>query len=410
VRHRRSGRRRLSGGRIVRLFLIAVLVLFLGWWSVRMAAVDAVVRRNPFLAAAIAPEHPRVKMALARAEFELRQGRVSEAGRQGAIDALRRSALSEDPFLLAGVQAIADGDGRRGEALLEEARRRNPRSRLTRLILLDRYLRANRVDQAGLEMATLTRLVPQAAAVLAPELARMAGDPKTGPGVAEMLGRAPGIRDAVLDQLALAGADPALILRVAAHGPPSPPGTNWQRLLVGHLVSQGRILDGYRLWARFAKIAVPAEGKGLVDPGFADTVGGPPFNWDLVPGGEGVAERAAVPALQVDYYGRAPVTLARQLMMLRPGAYRLQMRVDGDAKGEGSRLSWNLVCVDSKASLFQLPLVGIDSTPRTLAATFTVPNGGCAAQSLSLDGVPGDVPSDQAVTVTALQLKPAAGK
>jgi hypothetical protein len=278
------------------------------------------------------------------------------------------------------------------------------------LILLDRYLRANRVDEAGLEMATLTRLVPQAAAVLAPELARMARDPKSGPGVAEMLGRAPGIRDAVLDQLALAGADPALILRVAAHGPPSPSGTNWQRLLIGHLVGEGKVADGYRLWARFAGIAAPAQGKGLVDPGFADPRGGPPFNWEFVAGGEGVAERAAGPSLQADYYGRAPVTLARQLMMLRPGSYRLRMRVDGDAKGEGSRMSWNLVCTESKASLLQLPLVGIDSTPRTLAATFTVPASGCAAQSLSLDGVPGDVPADQAVTVSGLQLDPAGGK
>jgi hypothetical protein len=308
------------------------------------------------------------------------------------------------------VQAIADGDGRRGEALLEEARRRNPRSRLTRLILLDRYLRSNRVDSAGLEMATLTRLVPQAAAVLAPELARMARDPKTGPGVAEMLGRAPGIRDAVLDQLALAGADPALILSVAAHGVQSPPGANWQRLLIGHLVGEGKVAEGYRLWARFSNLATQPEGKGLVDPRFADPRGGPPFNWEFIAGGEGVAERAAGPSLQVDYYGRAPVTLARQLMMLRPGSYRLRMRVEGDAKGEGSRMSWNLICVESKAGLLQLPLVGIDSTPRALAATFTVPASGCAAQSLSLDGVPGDVPADQSVTVTALQLDPAAAR
>lgn len=410
MRRSGSGRRRLSGGRIVRLLICAAATLYAAWWVVRIGTVEATLRRSPFIAAMIAPDHPRVRMALARAEFAVRQGRVGEAGRQGAIDALRRSALSEDPFLLAGVQAIADGDARRGEALLEEARRRNPRSRLTRLLLLDRYLRANRVGPAGGELAALTRLVPQAAGALAPELARMARDPKTGAAVAEMLGRAPPIRDAVLADLAGGGADPALVLRIASHGPASPEGTAWQRLLIGGLVGQGRIPEAYRLWSRFSGVPGAGDGKGLYDPRFQGLRGPPPFNWEFASGGEGVAERVAGPALQVDYYGRAPLKLAQQVTMLKPGQYRLQFRIEGDAKGESSRLTWNLTCLASKANLLQIPLTGISSSPRTLAANFTVPGSGCDAQSLSLDGVAGDVPSEESATISDLQLRPAGAK
>jgi len=375
-----------------------------------MAAVDAVVRRNPFLAAAVAPEHPRVKMALARAEFDIRQGRVSPAARQDAIDALRRSALAEDPFLLAGVQSIADGNPKRGEALLEEARRRNPRSRLTRLLLLDRYLRAGRVDLAGGEMTALIQLVPAAGTVLAPGLAGMARDPKLAEGTATMLARSPQMRDAVLVQLASTNADPDLILRIAARGTPSPPGADWQRILSARLVAQGEVVKAYGLWKRFAGASAPAEGKGLYDPRFQGLPGGPPFGWDLAAGGEAAAERAPGGSLQVDYYGRTPVQLARQLTMLKPGAYRLQMRVEGDAKGEGSRLTWNVTCLASKASLLQIPLVGIDSSPRGLGGSFTVPASGCAAQYVSLDGSPGDVPAEQTVTIGALELRPAGGR
>jgi hypothetical protein len=375
-----------------------------------MTTVDAVVSRNPFLAAAVAPEHPRVKMALARLEFDLRQGRVTPAARQGAIDALRHSALAEDPFLLAGVQAIADGNPRHGEALLEESRRRNPRSRLTRLLLLDRYLRAGRVDPAGGELTALTQLVPEAGAALAPGLADMARDPKLASGTATMLARTPQIRDAVLVQLASANADPALILRIAERGAPSAPGADWQRILSARLVAQGRVAEAYGLWKRFSGASAPAEGKGLYDPGFKGLPGGPPFGWELAGGGEAAAERAPGGSLQVDYYGRTAVQLARQLTMLKPGAYRLQMRVEGDAKGEGSRLTWNVTCLGSKASLLQLPLVGIDSSPRVLGGSFTVPASGCAAQSVSLDGAPGDVPAEQSATIGALELRPAGGR
>jgi len=374
-----------------------------------MATVDAVVRQNPFLAAAAAPEHPQVRMALAITEFTLRNGRVGEATRAAATDALRKSALAEQPFLLAGVQAIADGDPARGQRLLEESRRRNPRSRLTRLLLLDRYLRQNRVEAAGVEISALTRLIPQAGAVLAPELARMARDPKMAAPVGDMLARNPELRGAVLAQLAGSGAPTELILGIARGGGGTA-GAEWQGVLMNRLIGQGDVAGAYRLWSRFAGLPPASGAKGLYDPRFAGAQGGPPFNWELTAGAEGVAERVAGPALQVDYYGRVPVTLARQLLMLGPGAYSLRFRAEGDAKGEASRLAWVVSCSGSKARLADVALTGINASPRTLAGRFTVPPSGCAAQWLSLEGTAGDVPSDEAATISGLQLTAGGGR
>ncbi|HEY0412867.1 MAG TPA: hypothetical protein VGD66_06990 [Allosphingosinicella sp.] len=395
-------RRRITGARVARWLICAAAALFAGWWVVRMAAVDALVRQNPFLAAAIAPEHPRVKIALAMTEFTLRNGHVGRAARAGVGDALRRSALSDEPFVLGAVYAIAGGEGARGDRLLEEARRRNPRSRLTRLLLVDRYLRENRADAAGTEIGVLRRLLPQADQVLIPELARMARAPETSASMKRILARDAVVRNSVLAHLAATGADTGLILGIAAAAPSGSAPADWQRVLIGRLAGEGHVADAYRLWLRFGGRGA-AGAKGIYDPGFAGLPGGPPFNWELVTGGEGVAERTPGGALQVDYYGRAPVTLARQIMMLAPGAYRLAFHAEGDAKGDGSRLTWNVTCLGAAGRLLQLPLTGIASGPRTLAAGFTVPPG-CAAQWLSLDGSAGDVATEQAVTLSSLQL------
>jgi hypothetical protein len=393
---------RPTAGALLRLAIFGLAAVYLGWWVVKVAAVEAFGSRSPFAAAAFAPDHPYVRINLARAEFSLRNGFVSPPTRDAATAALRRATLSEEPFFLAGVQAIADGDPKRGQRLLEEARRRNPRSRLTRLLLLNSYLRDSKETQAGVELAALGSLIPQAVPALAPELSRMVRDPKTTEPVTKMLAREPGIRDAVLANLARSGVDQSLILKLAGSGPPSPEGTEWQRLLIGRLVKEGAVGRAYFLWRQFGGLRQPPGPKGVYDPSFQGLRGAPPFNWELANGTDGVAERVPGPALQVSYYGRNPAMLAGQLLMLAPGRYRLEMVAEGDAKGEASKLFWTVRCLSGAATLVQIPIVDVGS-PRRLSGSFVVP-AGCGTQSLNLEGVPGDVASDEGVTITRLQL------
>src|SRR5687767_14013622 len=173
-------RQTFSPGGIAKLALAVAVAAFAAWWIVRLSTVDAMVRRNPFAAAVVAPDHPRVKMAMATADFRLRAGSVGEPRRRAALESLRQAPLADEPFLLAGVDALAKGDDGRGIDLLSEARSRNPRARTPRLLLLDRYLRANRTREAGTEIVVLGRLISRAGQVLVPELARMVGDPRSG--------------------------------------------------------------------------------------------------------------------------------------------------------------------------------------------------------------------------------------
>jgi hypothetical protein len=400
----------MSGARIAKAFLAVAASVFLAWWIIKSSAVDALVRRNPLAAAAIAPDHPQVRVGLAMLEFRLRGGALTEEGRRSALAALAQSPLIEEPFLFAGVDALAAGDEKTGETLLTEARRRDPRSRTARLLLLDRYLRTNRAREAGVELAALNRLISRAAEALVPELARMARDPQTRTPLLGMLRETPAIQEAVLARLASDGADVDLILRIAEGSPASASGVPaWQPLLLAKLVEKGEVAQAHQLWRRFASIGSAADSTGPYDGRFQGKPGSPPFNWQLSAGTAGVAERTPTPSLQVEYYGRDRADLATQLLMLRPGRYQLTFRAEGDAPGEGSKLAWMLTCHGGgNAQLLEAPLIRITSRPQVVAAKFAVPPTNCAAQWLKLVGRPAEFPSAQSVAISELQIRPEA--
>lgn len=407
---RRRRRERLTAGRIAAYAAAFAGILLAAWLVVRTSIVDAAAA-NPFLAARIAPSNPRPKLALATALLLLRGGRLPPDVRRDAVAALAKAPLAEEPFLIAGIEALARGDVRKGEQLLTEVRRRNPRQRLARLLLLDRYLREHRTKEATVEITVLVRLIGGAGGVLTGQLAQMASDPATAPQMLPILAAHPDLQGAVLDSLAANGKDPELIMRVAALSRGRYIGRNepWQRQLLAGLVQRGELGRALIIWAKLAGVPPPADGqKGLYDGAFRGAPGAEPFNWSLATEGIGVAERTGRSSLQVDYYGHDAGSLARQLLVLRPGRYRFRFRVSGDASGEGSRLAWTLTCHPDGAVLLRLPLAGIDSTPKEFKADFAVP-AGCASQWLTLAGVPGDVETGQSVTLGALSIDPERG-
>jgi hypothetical protein len=395
-------------GALAKAALATLLGLYVAWWVVSTDVVEAEGDANPFLAARIAPDHPRVQISLAMIYFFLRGGDVPEDRRQAALQALKRAPLADEPYLIAGVAALAKGQTAQGDRLLEEARRRNPRLRMAHLLLLDRYLLEHRVKDAVVEMKALGNLVAGASELLTPELARMAQDPTTAPQMLPLLRAQPVLHEAVLENLVGSGADEAVVLNVAGPAARSGGTEPWKAALLSRLVSRDQLEQAWDLWKRFAGVSGDAAGKGLYDSDFAGRPGSPPFNWDLSSSGPGVAERSRGHALQVDYYGRDNGNLASQLLMLRPGRYRLSFRATGDASGEGSRLVWTIVCNKGDASLLRLPIGGVTSDNKGFAGVFTVPANGCPAQWLRLVGISGDVESAQSATISGLSIEPEA--
>jgi hypothetical protein len=408
VRADRSARRgRLTPSGVAKGAFAALLGLYVAWWVVSIGIVQA-EDENPFIAAKVAPDHPRVQISLAMVYFMLQGGRVPDDRRRAALDALRRAPLADEPYLLAAVNALATGKNAQGEKLLEETRRRNPRERLARLLLLDRYLRENKVKESVVEMKALGNLVTGASSVLTPALARMAQDPVTAAQMVPMLRGQPKLQEAVLENLVGSGAEPAVVLNVAGPAAHSGASEPWKGALLARLIGRHDLGGAWNLWKSFTGYRDDGAGKGLYDAGFAGLPGPPPFNWELTGAGPGVAERGDH-LLQVDYFGRDTGSLASQLLMLKPGRYRLSFRASGNASGEGARLVWAVACDPGDARLLELPVTGVATAPKKFSAVFAVPATGCPAQWLRLSGVAGDVESAQQAAISGLTLVPEGG-
>ena len=338
------------------------------------------------------------------------RGRVDDATYTGVAQALRVYPLAADPFMFHGIRALEAGELARAERLLTEARQRNPRSRLARLALIGLYLQTRRVPQASTEIAVFVRLVPEAGPVLAPELGRYALNPQTRSAVVESIGADP-LMEEVLYYLATNGADADLVQQLAARLSPRPDRqfAPWQSVLIAKLIERGNLTDALAAWRRFAGVDELGPGSLIVDPQFERRRGPPPFDWDLSDGNVGVAERAAGPALEVEFFGRRSGVLARQLVMLRPGRYWFGVRAEGSANGQGSRIAWQVVCREGGAPLLNLPIVDLTVAPRDLRGEFTVPASPCGSQWLQLVGIAAEFPATQSASFSDLQVQAPAG-
>ncbi len=382
-------------------------MIVIGWLAVKSAAVDALVRRNPHAAATVAPGDPRIPMTLAMTEFRLKQGAVTPSLATRAIASLQEAPLAEEPFFLAAVDALVRGEEAQAERLLIEARKRNPRSRATRILLLDRYLRTGNLRQAAVEISGVSRLVPGTRNVLVPELARFSADPKTRAALADILRADPELKRGLLEHLATTGAAPETVLRLAgSEAGPAPAGQSpyWQQQLLASLVNRNEVAEARSLWYRLAGVPA-AVAAGIYDGQFERRPGPPPFNWQFASSPAGVAEPTKSRALQVEYYGRVDAELASQLMVLAPGRYQLTFKAAGDSPERGSSVSWRLVCHPSQAEIASVPISKLNYAARAIVGSFVVPPSGCSAQWLRLIGTPAEFPAAHSITISDLQVR-----
>jgi hypothetical protein len=291
--------------------------------------------------------------------------------------------LRPEPFLVQAAMAERAGDLDRAEALLKQARWRDPRSTAARYLLADVALRRNEVVEGLTEMAAVSRLLAGGATQIVPALSQYAHAPGAREQLAAVLKSNPRLKQPLLETLAADPANADLILALAGPDAPSvrPEAQAWKSRLHGGFVERGQYKRAYGLWRSFA--GLPSQSAPLLFNGdFADMAAPPPFNWTFASTSAGLAEPSGG-RLRVLYYGRENATLASQLLLLPPGTYRLQAPVTGTAAA--GALTWTLTCAAGGKQLMQFDLA------HGGAAQFSVPPG-CEAQTLSLVGHMQDMP------------------
>ncbi|MES2753377.1 MAG: hypothetical protein V4659_01800 [Pseudomonadota bacterium] len=383
---------------------MAVALGWVGWLAIGVTFAR-LPSGGPPVVAAFGASDPRA--TLERLTQQITTARTAPPASVYAPIAAAAAALplDERPFLLNAIRALAEGRDAEAVRLLEETRHRNPRQRFARLLLLDRYLRANRTAEAVREMTVLSRLMPAANGVLATAVAKFAIDPATARQTRRAMNDDPVLLNQVLATMATSQASPATLQRFAGANPPAGLGASgWRTALIAAMIARQDFGSARAFWAQTYRIPPAAAALEPYDAALAGAPGAGPFNWVLNANEVGAAE-IREGAMQVEYYGRRPGPLATQLMTLAPGRYRFRYAVSGNGGDDDGGLNWAIACERAPDK----PIMSSAARPllpnaRIVAADFEVPATGCAAQRLSLDGVMGEYAGSISARVTQLRL------
>lgn len=365
--------------------LLCLLPVFSLAWSQREAG-DSVLSD-------IAGMHPAREMRLAMAR-QLAGTRADDPGVTAQLSqALRRAPLEEEPFVLAALDAYNARNYARAARLIETARRRNPRSIEAQFLSVDVALAEGRIGDAVASLEVLLRLAPSRTQLIQETLVLISGHPETGkPALAAL--KDDRTKVYVLAALARGGKSSAEILDAIAAARAS------ETLAASHtainsvvrpLIDAGDAAGAFRVWSSLVP-QTDSPGTLVRDTRFRDALP-PPFGWELVSSRAGYV--TAEPAgLIGEAYGREAAPLARQLVLLPGGSYRLAIDV-----AEASELFEVVVQCVRKEELVRVRLerAGLVSAP------FAVP-ADCPAQSLEVRARASDPPQAGSLHIKAITI------
>lgn len=383
------------------LFLLACIPLAL--LVVRQGLVNALPARVA-AGTTLAGQHPHLLLAAAR--LAVIDSADPDPDLVDRLDDIAHAApLAEEPFLLAGQLALANGSRDEAAALLAETKRRDPRQRQARLLLLELYSARGDVDGISREMVELTRLTPAASEMLVPSLAQLVIEPQSRAAARQVLADSP-LLDSVLAHLVAVRADPRLILDLARYRARSDSGSlAWRDRLVNNLVESGDFNLAYEVWRHANAMPARTSGELLYDPDFEGWGGGPPFQWALAQGNIGSAERNSQGKLDIAYFGRETGPLASQLLLLEPGRYAFTFAVEGESVENQGDVAWVLSCAGDGEDLARIAIRAAGGEARVVRAGFSIPSANCPAQWLRLEGTSREFPRSRYLLIDRVSLR-----
>jgi hypothetical protein len=376
--------------------VVTAAALLVAVQIVRNSAVEALAPLRPSAAARFWPNHPSVEQALVLVEIgsATRSRRPIDPNAFGMInDAATKAPLSSEPFLVKGVQAQTMGNAKRAAQAFLAAQWRDPRSMAAAYFLADYYFRSGDSLRGLEQTALLGRLSPQGTTALAPYVATYAQNPSNWSQMQMLFRSQPDLEDSVLTVLAQNPKNADSILAISDPNHRSSQST-WLPILLNSLVAARQYDRARAIWSSIGRANMSDL---LYDPDFSRPLAPPPFNWTFASSTLGLAERQSGHRLHIIFYGNEDGVLAGQLVLLPPGAYRLQMHLTGAAHPE--LLRWVLRCDQASQPLES---VGLDEAAAR-GWNFAVP-ANCPAQWLELTGRSGDIAQQSEVTITGLKL------
>lgn len=366
------------------VFLAAAL---LAWQIVAVAKARSLAQEAPEEAVSWRPSDPRALGYLAERAFldASASGAPPEAARAYARRALNAGPLEVRALRVLAWVADEEGEERRARRLMTLAASRSQRDESSHLWMFHDRLKARDFAAAFAHGDALMqhRETYQEVAVL---MAAAAGaDEAAAKALSERLQSGPAWRGRFVRELT-ASQDPdvtlSILLSVKEAGSAILP--EEAAFVAGRLISERRPREAYLAWV----LLLPPSGYDVLgnvyNGGFDGPPGSGPFAWTLQHPTTIIAQ---APGRKGQALSARPVTdreqsLARQMLVLSPGPYRLSLDSRLDGLSEGG-MEWRLSCAgDRTGALARLSVKKSDDwTHRT--TTFTVPVD-CGVQLIEL--------------------------
>lgn len=371
----------LKSATLYAIWTIAALAL--AWAAFAVTLSEVVARGNPHMALRF---WPRSSFALqTAAENALIQKRYDDA-LQLSRRAVRQSPVASSALRTYGFVASIKGDYRAAKTAIARSAALNRRDSWAQLWLIEDAVTRADVRGALHHFDAALRVTPELDSRLFPILANALGDDDLRFPITRLLAADP----AWLVPFTVFGARHSEFTvnmsRAVAMLPSSSParipaieGLLLQNLVeIGHYDAARELLQSIQ-----PKMSVAA----IRNASFANSPGPYiPFDWDLTDKSE---IGASIAGGELTYYAESGVggSVARQLLMLRPGHYRLasaSRKLSDDTDGQAK---WVIRCAGNQsAEVAELPLPATRTTEQKInATTFEIPAKECRMQWLGLD-------------------------
>lgn len=374
-----------SEGSLGRYAFWAAVLSMLCYAILRVGIGTVVEKSNPYAALAIAPDNALALVSSStQATDTLAQNRLAEAA-ELARRAYEREPVSCGALRQLGLIAEAKGRSDVARRLLQQSDLLSRRDLLAQLMLIEDAVNRGDVASALRHYDVALRTSKHAASILFGPLTFATTDPAMLQPLANLLLQRPPWGNFYLLQAASTSTSPRnvanlMILLLRFNYQVAPLAIE---SLTGRLVQKK---DFEPAWQLFSALVPAARRERVQDPQFRDTSAPElPFVWSFNISGSGTA----VPTN--DARGSrlafaAPVgaggVVARQMLLLPPGDYRLSTTVAENNAGSSSAPKWRLRCVDAAGDLANLSLPVVRSTANKVQTKVRVVN--CSAQWLEL--------------------------
>lgn len=382
----------MRGGRAVRLAL-AALFLVAALVAIGRSTANALDRKGePSLALALGLPSVQPLYRLSE-QAALAKTLPSPASLALARDAAQRDPLTGDPYFLHGAARRLAGDPRAAARLVDLAVHRDPRFIPAWFWRIGFAAEHRKVADATDAAVRVIEISPDSREQTIPLVVRLTLSPASWPRIRRALATPTGAtwRESYFNQLVAAGVEPSIVfsaIDVVRETSGKPPGAREQEALLASMVQKGDFERAYTAWLGWLPPESLSKVAYLYDGRFSGAPGAKPFNWILTSSGDGAAVIDKQHGLRIDYTANQPVQLARQIILMTPGRYRmtsvslLDQPMSQDAEVP---LLWQVICLPKRQAIATVRLPDATSA-KGAAIVFDVPPG-CAAQQLSLEGL-----------------------